>query len=60
LWQTNKPLVIAAVAGIVLLIASAVFAVVFFTVIRPANAVPATVQDKPTVQLASNTTDSSA
>ena len=30
----------------------------FFTVIQPGQAVPAT--DKPTVQLASNTTDSSA
>lgn len=43
-----------------MLIAAAVFAVVFFTVIKPGQAVPATVQDKPTVQLASNTTDSSA
>lgn len=49
MWQTNKPLVIAAIAGIVLMIAAAVFAVVFFTVIKPAGAVPATVQDKPTV-----------
>lgn len=60
MWQTNKPLVIAAIAGIVLMIAAAVFAVVFFTVIKPAGAVPATVQDKPTVQMTADTTDDSA
>lgn len=49
LWQTNKPLVIAAIAGIVLLIAAAIFAVVFFTVIKPAGDVPP-VQDKPMVE----------
>lgn len=43
LWQTNKPLVIAAIVGIVLTIAGAIFAAVFFTVIHPAGGVPATV-----------------
>jgi hypothetical protein len=38
LWATNKPLFIAAVAGILLLIAAIVFLIVFFLVIRPANA----------------------